>query len=70
MADCDMSRLYILIYLKGFKKYSLNIKDVMRSINGLKESTKYARDQYVSWKQSYIKESFGRPLEKLHVRSF
>jgi hypothetical protein len=42
----------------------------MRSINGLKESTKYARDQYVSWKQSYIKESFGRPLEKLHVSCF
>ena len=49
------------------KSCNFQNKDVMRSINGLKESTKYARDQYVSWKQSYIKESFGRPLEKLHV---
>jgi len=39
----------------------------MRSINGLKNSSKYARDQYVSWKQSYIKEFFGRPLEKIHL---
>jgi hypothetical protein len=42
----------------------------MRSINGLKESTKYSRDQYLSWKQSYVKEYFGRPLEKLHVIYF
>ena len=40
----------------------------MRSINGCKESTKYAKDQYLSWKQSYVKEHFGRPLEKLHVK--
>ncbi len=39
----------------------------MRSINGLKESTKYAKDQYTSWKDSYIKEHFGRPFEKLQV---
>ena len=39
----------------------------MRSINGLKESTKFAKEQYTSWKASYIKEHFGRPLEKLHV---
>lgn len=42
----------------------------MRSINGLKESTKYAKDQFNMCKQSYIKEHFGRPLEKLHVRLF
>jgi len=40
--------------------------DILRSINGLKESTNYARDQYVLYKASYIKEHFGRPLEKLH----
>lgn len=39
----------------------------MRSINGLKESAKFARDQYVSFKQSYIKEHFGIPLENIHV---
>jgi hypothetical protein len=41
----------------------------MRSINGLKESkeSKYAKDQFNLCKQSYIKEHFGRPLEKLHV---
>jgi hypothetical protein len=39
----------------------------MRSIDGLKESTKFAKEQYNSWKQSYIKEQFGRPLEKIHV---
>ena len=37
----------------------------MRSINGLKESTKYAKDQYASSRQNYVKEHFGRPLEKL-----
>ena len=49
-----------------FQNYS-QMNHIMRSINGLKESTKYARDQYINWKQSYIKEHFGRPLEKLHV---
>lgn len=39
---------------------------ILRSINGLKESTNYARDQYALYKASYIKEHFGRPLEKLH----
>lgn len=38
----------------------------MRSINGLKDSTKYAKEQYTSYKASYIKEHFGRPLEKIH----
>lgn len=39
----------------------------MRGMNGLKESTKYTRDQYVMWKESYIKEYFGFPLEKIAV---
>lgn len=39
---------------------------IMRSINGLKDSTKYAKEQYTSYKASYIKEHFGRPLEKIH----
>ena len=37
----------------------------MRSINGLKESTKYAKDKYASSWQNYVKEHFGRSLEKL-----
>ena len=41
----------------------------MRSINGLKDSkeSRYAKEQFNIAKQSYIKNHFGRPLEKLHV---
>ena len=48
-----------------FQNYQ-HMNHVMRSINGLKESTKYSREQYLTWKQNYVKEFFGRPLEKLH----
>ena len=44
----------------------------MRSVNGLKDSkeSKYAKEQFNLAKQNYIKEYFGRPLEKLHVNIF
>ena len=52
-----------------FQNYHL-INHILRGIQGLRESAKYSRDQYLSWKQSYIKEHFGRPLEKIHVWTF
>lgn len=48
-----------------FQNYH-QMNHIMRSINGLKDTTKYARDQFNACKQAYIREHFGRPLEKLH----
>jgi hypothetical protein len=44
----------------------------MRTVNGLKDSkeSKYAKERFNVSKQDYIKEHFGRPLEKLHVKLF
>lgn len=44
----------------------------MRSVNGLKDSkeSKYAKERFNIAKQDYIKEHFGRPLEKIHVFYF
>ena len=41
----------------------------MRTVNGLKDSkeSKYAKERFNLAKQDYIKEHFGRPLEKIHV---
>jgi hypothetical protein len=39
----------------------------MRSINGLKDLSKYSRDQFIEEKQDYIKKYFGKPLEKIQV---
>lgn len=39
----------------------------MRSMSGLKEMTKKARENYLHWQKEYVKKYFGRPLEKIHV---
>lgn len=50
-----------------FQNYH-QMNHIMRTVNGLKDSkeSKYAKERFNVSKQDYIKEHFGRPLEKLH----
>ncbi|CAF0810499.1 unnamed protein product [Brachionus calyciflorus] len=40
---------------------------IMRGINGLKDLTRKAREDYINWQKEYVKRLFGRPLEKIHI---
>jgi exocyst complex component 1 len=49
-----------------FQNYH-RLHHIMKSINSLKSTTAYVKEQSVLWKKTYVKENFGRPLEKLSL---